>query len=198
LTYTSETTCRKEQYAKEEALWENGREINRALKYATPQEKKQIEDAVTSAMSVAQQRLAKAISEDDENKKNIAKAYREQIEEAQALAKQAHEAALEKWEKDCEQQYEKACNLMRTSTTQDGFRKAKTLFATMHSYRDSMEKAKECRALEEKFAAAKKRRELLTKEMAALMTERNQLGVFAVKRRSEIDARLAEIRKEFG
>jgi hypothetical protein len=85
---------------------------------------------------------------------------------------------------------------MRTAKTQEDFRQAKSAFTAIHSYRDSMEKAKECRKHEEEFIAKKKHRETLTQEMADLMTERNQLGFFATKRKQEIDERIQAIRME--
>ena len=85
---------------------------------------------------------------------------------------------------------------MRTAKTLDDFRQAKSAFTAIHAYRDSMEKAKECRVQEEKLTAIKKHREALNQEIADLMTERNQLGFFATKRKQEIDERIQAIRME--
>ena len=196
LKYYSETACRQEQLANEKAYWANCRELNRALKYANPQEKKQIEDAIAMAVSVAQERLEKAIADDEVYKKDIPNAYRVHIEDAQTAVKTAYEAAIQKQETDCCSQYERACKMMRTAKTLDDFRLAKSAFTAIYAYRDSMDKAKECRVQEEKLAAVKKHREALNQEIADLMTERNQLGFFASKRKQEIDERIQEIRIE--
>lgn len=193
----SEVSCRKKQLADEEAYWDNSRELNRALKYANPQEKKEIEEARNLAVSAAKERLEKAISEDEAYKSDVASTYRAQINEAKMAVVQAYEAAIKTQEADCGKQYEIACKMMETAKTQEDFRRAKTAFATIHSYRDSMERAKECRKREEAFVANKQRsKELLKKEFEQLVEERNQLGLFALKRRSEIDERIQEIRNE--
>ena len=194
--YYSEIACREEQLADEKAYWDNNRELNRALKYADPQEKKQIEDARSLAISSAKERLQKALSDIEAYKSDIPNAYRIQIEEAKTAVEQAYDAAIKKQEADCCHQYEKACKMMRTAKTLDDFRQAKSAFTAIYTYRDSMEKAKECRAQEEKLTAVKKHRETLNQEIADLMTERMQLGFFAAKRKKEIDERIQEIHME--
>lgn len=196
LKYYSETACREEQLANEKAYWENCRELNRALKYANPQDKKKIEEAIALAISAAQERLEKAISDDEVYKNDIPNAYRVHIEEAQTAVKNAYEAAIQKQEEECLHQYEMACKKMRTAKTLDDFRQAKSAFTAIYAYRDSMEKAKECRVQEEKLMVVKKHREALNQEIADLMTERNQLGIFATKRKQEIDERIQIIRME--
>lgn len=196
LRYYSEAACRRDQLESEKAYWANCRELNRALKYATLQEKKQIEEAISLAVSTAQERLEVAISDEEAYRNDIPNAYRIQIEEAQIAVKEAYEIAIQKQEKDCSHQYTKACKMMREAKTQEDFRQAKAAFTAIYAYRDSMDKAKECRVQEEKLATAKKYREALNQELAELMAERNQLGIFANKRKNEIDARIQAIRIE--
>ena len=196
LKYYSETASREQQFANEKAYWENCRELNRALKYANSQDKKQIEEAITLAISVAQERLEKALADDEKYKNDIPNAYAIHIAEAQAAVKKAYDIAIQKQDEDCRQQYEKACKMMSTAKLLDDYRQAKSAFTAIYAYRDSMEKAKECRAQEEAIAADKKRREMLNQEIAGLMTERNQLGLFASKRKQEIDERIQAIRME--
>ncbi len=83
-----------------------------------------------------------------------------------------------------EEKYSDACNY-QASGSQDGINRALTLFKGLGYYKDSPTRAKSCTEL------------LLNGEKASLQQELSNLkGLFTIKRRQQIKARLAEIELE--
>ena len=198
LEYHSEVACREEQLDNEEWYWEDHRELKRALKYADAQAKREIETARSLAISVAKERLEKAIAEDKANKNNLHVAYEVHMQEAKHAVANAYEAAIKRQEAECAAQYENACKRMHAAKTLHDYRAVAGIFMKIYSYRDSAEKVKICNKYEAELADIQKQRQTLTKEMATLMSERNCLGIFATKRKKEIDARIEEIKTQLG
>ena len=196
LQYRSAIACREKQLAEEEEFWEQNSMVSNALKYATPQEKQEIEEAVGLAISTAKERLEKAISDDEIAKNDVVNVYRSFIEEANNAAKKMYDVAMQQQDRDCGQQYQKACMLLNKANTIEAFRQAKSAFTLIHHYRDSMEKAKECRRREEMLIERKKCKDAMEREISDLLIERAGLGMFAGKRKAEIDARVEEIKRE--
>ena len=145
LKFASETACRRLQLENEVAYWNQNKELNRALKYANPQERKMIEDARDLAISTAEARLQKALENDETNKNDIRSTFVSQVAQIQNAIIAQHADALAKQDADLLCEYEKMCQSAETTNDYWTLRNLAHGFIRMGDYKDCKEKAEWCR-----------------------------------------------------
>ncbi len=196
LTCSSEVTCREKQLADEEAYWNNSRQLSRALRYGNSEEKAEIEKARVIAIAALNERLEQARAKEVASRADVANAYNICIAEKRREVEQAYAEARQKMENTSAKRYEEACELMRDINNWTDIRKAKSIFLDICFYRDSAERARLCKQYEEEIVrkhSKQKERDVLGARIAILMNERSRLGLFASKRKQEIDEEIARV-----
>lgn len=188
--FLSEYNSRKKQLEAELAFWCDNRFFSRAVQFSD-EGKKMVETAREKVMSIMRRRVEEAQTSDQERNKNIVDL--QAIDEVViAESKKANELRKEKQEG----QYKVACDIMNNAFGEAQVRRAKGMFVQLADYKDSAERVKKCRELEQKFIKNAQRKKELEAEDAALRRERNTLRFYELRREYEINKRLDEIAAE--
>lgn len=156
--YASQTEAKEKRLEEEKDYWEKDRRMSRAVRYAAGE--------FAGTLNALRERINEALTRDLEEsrekdaqeKERVAARYAERMEQAEQDAKKLYEEAAEKREAD----YIQACEAQEIADSAMLYSAAATLFERkgMQGYKDSAERAKQCRAEEARLREVEQREKL--------------------------------------
>ena len=135
----------KEADQKEKERLNNSKLLVRALQFANKKLKQEIEEMRSTLYSELDARVEAERHRDEESVARIKSEYAEHLRIAEARAE-------ELVSKELETDYQKACELQRKANYGAAFSSAASVFRTLHGYKDSDARAKECAKRAEEYS----------------------------------------------
>lgn len=135
----------KEAGQKEKERLNNSKLLVRALQFANKKLKQEIEEMRSTLYSELDARVEAERHRDEESVARIKSEYAEHLRIAEARAE-------ELVSKELETDYQKACELQRKANYGAAFSSAASVFRTLHGYKDSDARAKECAKRAEEYS----------------------------------------------
>ena len=157
LSYTSEVSWRREQYAAEENYWANHKWLSKAEKFADGAVAEHLQREKNALFSALSERMKKAEAAEIAGKKDVQVRYEIHLKQADARAEKIYNDALARREKD----YQALLQIAKTSGDIAELTEAAEKFKNLDDYCDSKKLAEHCqKRIAEERAILQKQEEL--------------------------------------
>ena len=189
--YNSHTKGWEECIAQEKTYWDNtDRNLSRALQYAKGELALRYSELKQSVLSALEMKRAESIEADGKIKAEVAQRYANEVENAL-------QNVVDKFERACrkrEYNYESYCRFQEGADTATNYLMAAEQFEHegMRGYRDSDERAKQCRAEAERLQAKAKAELDAAEKAAAERAEQERIARAEQERIDSENKRIAE------